>query len=165
MFRYNAESTVSPDGKKIIFTSTRDKDLELYVLIFRVLSVITTPHPLIVFFRYTMDIDGKNVERITYTPGYDGGAYFSFNSKMITWRYVIYSTCMLILTFRANRPRGGNLTDYLNLLQLGLVRPENMQIYVMDMDTRQITQLTNNDATNFAPFFLPDDSGKDLTLV
>jgi Tol biopolymer transport system component len=34
-----------------------------------------------------------------------------------------------------------------------------MQLYVMDLETRTITQLTDNKATNFAPFFLPDDSG------
>ena len=33
-----------------------------------------------------MDTDGKNIRRITYTPGYDGGAYFSFSGKQITWR-------------------------------------------------------------------------------
>lgn len=61
---YNAESTVSPDGKRVIFTSTRDGDLELY----------------------TMNLDGSDVRRMTYTPGYDGGAYFSFNNQMMVWR-------------------------------------------------------------------------------
>lgn len=73
---YDAESTVSPDGtrasaffinslgKKVIFTSTRDGDLDLY----------------------TMNLDGSDIRRMTYTPGYDGGAYFSFNNKMMVWR-------------------------------------------------------------------------------
>lgn len=61
---YDAEATVSPDGKKIIFTSDRDGDLELYA----------------------MDIDGKNVKRLTNSPGYDGGAYFSPDSRQITFR-------------------------------------------------------------------------------
>ena len=29
---YNAESTLSPDGKRIVFTSTRDGDIELYTM-------------------------------------------------------------------------------------------------------------------------------------
>ena len=61
---YDAEATVSPDGKKIIFTSERDGDLELY----------------------SMDIDGKNIKRLTNEPGYDGGAFFSPDSKMIVYR-------------------------------------------------------------------------------
>lgn len=61
---YDAEATVSPDGKKIVFTSERDGDLDIY----------------------TMDIDGKNVKRLTDEIGYDGGAFFSPDSKMIVYR-------------------------------------------------------------------------------
>ncbi len=61
---YNAESTVSPDGKRIIFTSDKDGDLELY----------------------SMNTDGGDVKRLTHRTGYDGGAYFSPDSKRIVWR-------------------------------------------------------------------------------
>ena len=61
---YNAEGTLSPDGKTIIFTSTRDGDLDLY----------------------TMNVDGTNVRRITSRVGYDGGAFFSPDGKLIVWR-------------------------------------------------------------------------------
>lgn len=61
---YDAEATVSPNGKKIVFTSERDGDLELY----------------------SMDIDGKNVKRLTNEVGYDGGAFYSPDSKMIVYR-------------------------------------------------------------------------------
>ena len=61
---YDAEATVSPNGKKIIFTSMRDGDLDLYV----------------------MDKNGKNVKRLTTELGYDGGAFFSPDSKQIVYR-------------------------------------------------------------------------------
>ena len=61
---YDAEATVSPDGKKIVFTSTRSGDLELY----------------------TMDIDGSNVKQVTSGLGYDGGAFFSPDSKQLVFR-------------------------------------------------------------------------------
>ncbi len=61
---YDAEATISPDGKKIIFTSTRNGDLDLY----------------------TMNIDGSDVRQITHELGYDGGAWFSPDSKKIVWR-------------------------------------------------------------------------------
>jgi len=61
---YDAEATVSPDGKKIVFTSTRSGDLELY----------------------TMNIDGSDVKQITNGLGYDGGAFFSPDSKKLVFR-------------------------------------------------------------------------------
>jgi TolB protein len=61
---YDAEATISPDGKKIIFTSMRDGDLDLYV----------------------MDTNGKNVKRLTTELGYDGGAFFSPDSRQIVYR-------------------------------------------------------------------------------
>ena len=61
---YDAENTVSPDGKKIVFTSTRDGDLDLY----------------------DMNVDGTQQRRLTNTLGYDGGAFHSQDSQWIVWR-------------------------------------------------------------------------------
>jgi Tol biopolymer transport system component len=61
---YDAEATVSPDGRTIVFTSVRDGDLEIY----------------------TMDADGANVRRLTHEPGYDGGPFFSPDGKRIVYR-------------------------------------------------------------------------------
>jgi TolB protein len=61
---YDAEATVSPDGKRIVFTSMRDGDLDLY----------------------SMDLDGKNVKRLTDAIGYDGGAFYSPDSQWICYR-------------------------------------------------------------------------------
>jgi Tol biopolymer transport system component len=61
---YDAEATVSPKGDKIVFTSTRNGDLDLY----------------------TMNIDGSNVKQITNELGYDGGAFFSPDGTKIVFR-------------------------------------------------------------------------------
>ncbi len=61
---YNAETTASADGKRLIFTSTRDGDIDLY----------------------TMNSDGTDARRITNRLGYDGGGVFSPDGKLITWR-------------------------------------------------------------------------------
>ena len=61
---YDAEATVSPKGDKIVFTSTRSGDLELY----------------------TMNIDGSNVKQITNELGYDGGAFFSPDGTKLIFR-------------------------------------------------------------------------------
>src|SRR5579863_4216411 len=61
---YTAEGTLSPDGKRIVFTSLKDGDLELY----------------------TMNVDGTDIRRLTHTLGYDGGAWFSPDGNKIVYR-------------------------------------------------------------------------------
>ena len=61
---YDAEATWCHQGGKIIFTSMRDGDLDLY----------------------EMDEQGNVTRRLTNTPGYDGGAFYSADCKEIVWR-------------------------------------------------------------------------------
>ena len=61
---YDAEATISPDGKTMVFTSTRDGDIELY----------------------TMNLKTGKTKRITNQLGYDGGAWFSPDGKKLIWR-------------------------------------------------------------------------------
>ncbi len=61
---YDAEATISPDGRTIVFTSVRDGDLDIY----------------------TMNVDGSNVRRLTDAVGYDGGAFYSHDGSMIVYR-------------------------------------------------------------------------------
>ncbi len=115
---YDAECTVSPDGKKIIFTSSRDGDLELY----------------------EMNIDGTNQKRITFDNGYDGGAFYSNDGKQII--------------YRAHHPisiEDKKLGE--DLLSKELVKPSQMELFIMNSDGSNKRQLTNNGAANFAPYF------------
>lgn len=61
---YDAEATLSPDGKKMIYTSDKDGDIELYI----------------------MDLKSGIEKRITHIKGYDGGAWFSPDGKKLIWR-------------------------------------------------------------------------------
>jgi len=61
---YDAEGTLSPDGRTIVFTSLRDGDLDIY----------------------TIGVDGSNLRRLTTTLGYDGGPFFSPDGKLIVYR-------------------------------------------------------------------------------
>jgi Tol biopolymer transport system component len=61
---YDAEATLSPDGRTIVFTSMRDGDLDIY----------------------TMRTDGSHVRRLTNQLGYDGGPFFSHDGKRIVYR-------------------------------------------------------------------------------
>lgn len=94
---------------------------------------------------YRMDADGKNVKRLTDQPGYDGGAFFNADCTKIVWR--------------ASRPRPGKeLDDFKRLLSQNLVRPSKLELYVMNADGSDQTQITYLDAASFAPFWHP--SGK-----
>jgi TolB protein len=118
---YNAESTITRDGKKIVFTSTRNGDLDIY----------------------TMNADGSHIRQLTHELGYDGGPFWSYDGKKIV--------------YRAEHPKAPQeIADYKDLLAKGLIRPGNLEIWVMDADGKNKHQVTHNGAANFAPYFLPD---------
>ena len=61
---YDAEATVSPDGRYIVYTSTRGGDLDLW--------------------RY--DLVTRQHLQLTHMLGYDGGAFFSPDGRQIVYR-------------------------------------------------------------------------------
>lgn len=91
---------------------------------------------------HVMDADGANVRRLTDEPGYDGGPFFSWDGRFIV--------------FRAARPTGAALDEYRALLGRSLVRPRQLEIYVMRADGSGVRQVTRNGAANFAPFLHPN---------
>lgn len=117
---YDAEATASPDGKYIVFTSTRSGDLELW--------------------RY--EIETGKLLQLTNTLGYDGGAFFSADSKHIVWR--------------ASRPHGEDADTYKKLLSEGFVEPKALDIYIADIDGKNVKQITDLPGANWAPFFHPN---------
>lgn len=61
---YDAEATISPMGDRIVFTSTRNGDIDLY----------------------SMNLDGTDIKQLTDELGYDGGAFYSSDGKKIVYR-------------------------------------------------------------------------------
>jgi Tol biopolymer transport system component len=117
---YDAEAVVSPDGSKIVFTSTRNGDLDLYI----------------------MDVDGSNVVQVTDELGYDGGAFFSPDGSK--------------LVFRSSRPKTEEeISRYKELLAQGLVEPTDMEIYTVNIDGTELTQITDLGKANWAPYYHP----------
>ena len=172
---YDAEAVVSPDGKYIVFTSTRSGDLELW----------------------RMDTDGKNLKQLTFGLGYDGGAFFSHDSKKLVFRSsrpqtekdiaeykqllkenLVAPTNMEIYTMNID---GSNLKQVTNLGKANwspyfhpsdkkIVFSSNhhstkgydFQIYSVDLDGKNLTQLTYESEFNAFPMFSPD--GKKLVF-
>ena len=118
---YNAEATISRDGRRVVFTSTRNGDLDIY----------------------SMDADGSNVRQLTRELGYDGGPFWSYDGTKIV--------------YRAEHPQTpAQIRDYTGLLARGLIRPGNLELWVMNADGSGKRQVTHNGAANFAPYWLPD---------
>ena len=118
---YTAEGVLSPDGKKIVFTSLKDGDLDIYV----------------------MNADGTNVRQLTHTLGYDGGPWWSPDGKTIA--------------YRANHPTSEkDVADYKTLIAQRLVRPNKMELWLMDADGGNQRQITHLGGASFGPSWTPD---------
>ena len=82
-------------------------------------------------------------KRLTTTPGYDGGAFFSRDGKKMVWR--------------ANHPAAGaGLDRYTELLGQDLTAPMKMELFVANSDGSDSKQITNFGCASFAPQFTPD---------
>jgi len=76
---YIAETTISPDGKFMVFTGNFEGDLEIY----------------------RAKLDGTDVRRLTSEVGYDGGPFVSWDGKKIVYRRQAEDTPERIAEYRA----------------------------------------------------------------
>lgn len=172
---YDAEAVVSPDGKKIAFTSVRSGDLEIY----------------------TMDIDGSNLKQVTNGLGYDGGCFFSHDSKKLVFRSsrpktdqeikeykdllaenLVMPTNMEIYTCNVD---GSDLKQITHLGKANwapffhpsdkkiifssnhhATRGYDFQLYMINVDGTGLKQITYESEFNAFPMFSPD--GKKLVF-
>lgn len=167
---YNAEATASPDGSRVIFTSTMDGDIELY----------------------TMNVDGTDVRRITHRVGYDGGAFFSPDGSKIVWRAQYPVTAadsadyQSLLAERMVRPSALEIwvadADGSNARQLTALGGANFapswhpdgqriifssnsvgggrtfELFLINLDGSGLEQVTHSGDFNSFPMFSPDGS-------
>ena len=168
---YDAEATVSPDGKRIVFTSVRDGDLELY----------------------SMTVDGKGVRRLTNQKGYDGGAFYSPDSTQIVYRAhhptqrsdierydklllqgLIEPRALEIMVMAADGSRRRQITsngkanfapyfhpDGKRIIFASNVhdpRGRNFDIYLVNLDGSGLERVTFNDTFDGFPMFSKDGS-------
>jgi len=152
---------VSPDGKKIAFSSNRDGRDEIYVMnsdgsgepqrltVNSVEDVAPSWSPdgrRILFDHvfvqgeesdiYVMDADGSNQINLTRTPGYDSRASFSPDGRRIA--------------FSSNR---------------GSSARQNFDIYVMDRDGNNVIRLTHDPGFENDPVWSPDGTRIAFTRV
>jgi TolB protein len=172
---YSAEATISRDGW-IVFTSTRDGDLELY----------------------KMRLDGSGLVRLTHTPGYDGGAFFSADGTRIVFRASRPADAAELADYRRllaqKLVRPGRLEIYVmnadgsgvrQVTRLGAAsfapffhpdgrrivfasnvgdpKGRNFDLYLVNDDGGGLERITTNDTFDGFPMFSPD--GKTLVFA
>lgn len=125
---YDAEATVSPAGDRMVFTSTRSGDVELW----------------------TANLDGSDLLQVTDAFGYDGGAFYSHGADRLVFRTTEFSSDADV--------RAAEQDEYRRLLDVNLVKPSRMEIYVCSTDGTDRQKITELGGANFAPYFTPDDS-------
>ena len=166
---YDAEGTLSPDGRTIVFTSLREGDLDIY----------------------TMRVDGTHLRRLTRTPGYDGGPFFSPDGKQIVYRawhpQAAQDSADFVTLLRQNLVRptrmdiwvmdadGGHQRQVTNLGGASFApyfhpdgrriifasnyrnpRSRNFDLYLVNLDGTGLEQVTTSPDFDAFPMFAPD---------
>jgi Tol biopolymer transport system component len=167
---YDAEGSFSPDGRKIVFCSIRDA----YPT-----NKLSAPDqkrfendPAFFGEIYTMNADGSDQKRLTHTPGYDGGPFFSPDGKRIVWRHFDESGAIAdIYTMKDVGSDVRRVTDFGCMSWAPYYHPSgkyliftcnklgfsNFELYMVDVDGgRAPVRVTFTDGFDGLPVFSPD---------
>ncbi len=146
---YDAEGSYSPDGSRIVFTSFRDGDAEIYI----------------------MDADGSHPRRITHSKGYDGGPFFSPDGTRIVYRSDRDDNDLLqIYINNAEGTAERALTDNAFVNWGPYFHPDdrriiyatsrhghqNYELYLMDIESGREERITHAEGFDGLPVFGPD---------
>ncbi len=170
---YDAEGSVSPDGKWVVFTSNRraydgsmtESEAERF-----------KHDPAVMLDLYRMKSDGTGVQRLTDVPGYDGGPFFSPDGKRICFRrFGLDGATAEIMTINADGTDPKRLTKLGALSWAPFYHPSgeylifatnihgfaNFELYLVDTDGRcKPVRVTDTAGFDGLPVFSPD--GKQL---
>ncbi|MDP9206344.1 MAG: hypothetical protein M3P12_12975 [Gemmatimonadota bacterium] len=92
---------------------------------------------------YVMNVDGTGLKQLTHQVGYDGGPWWSPDGKQIVYRAYHPSTST-------------DLKAYSDLLSQRLVRPNKMDLWLMNADGSNQRQITHLGAASFGPSWSAD---------
>ena len=166
---YDAEGSYSTDGSKILFASNRDA-------YGRTLSIaenkLLEDDSAYFMDLYVMDADGGNVEQLTFSPGYDGGPFFSPDNKKVLWRrFNPDGNSAEIWTMDIDGSNQRQLTadamvawgpyfhpsgDYI-IYSSNVLGHANFELFMIDpAGLKEPVRVTNTEGTDILPVFSPD---------
>lgn len=168
---YDAEGSYSPDGQWIAFASNRagydknlsEEDKKRFAM-----------DPSYMMDIYIMRADGKEVRRLTTSPGYDGGPFFSPDGKRITFRrFTADGKTAEVFTMNIDGTDQKQITrlkmmswapyyhpsgDYL-IFATNVHGHANFELYIVDTEGRRApVRVTDLPGFDGLPVFTPDGS-------
>ena len=165
---YDAEGSYSPDGGTIVFASNRaayeDEEANAEKLAI---------DPSFFIDLYACDADGSNVRRLTDTPGYDGGPFFSPDGSRICWRrFSEDGATAEIYTAETDGSDVRRLTETGAMSWAPFYHPSgeyliyttnihgfgNFELYLVDADGGDPVRVTDAEGFDGLPVFSPDGS-------
>ena len=169
--RYDAEATVCPVTGRIVFTSARSNDLEVW----------------------SMEQDGTDLKQLTSHVGYDGGPFYSHDGSKIVYRCAVFDSPaeesaavklleqnvvepkhleIMVMDRDGKNPRQitsngkANFAPYFTPDDKAIVfasnvdeqnpRGRNFEIYRIGLDGKGQERITNNLTFDAFPMFSPD---------
>ena len=170
---YDAEASYSPDGQWIAFASTRDAyNRPLTAAEKKALE----DNPSVFAEIYIMRADGSEQKRLTHSPGYDGGPFFTHDGARIVWRR--FDEHGLIADIYTMKPDGSGvkqITDFGSMSWAPYEHPsgryflfasnklgfENFELYIVDAQgVKEPVRVTYSEGFDGLP--VPSPDGKQL---
>lgn len=167
---YDAEASYSPDGKHIVFCSLRDAYPRSQLSPKELKQLEVDPS----YFGeiYIMNADGSNQIRLTDSPGYDGGPFFTPDGQHIVWRHFTPDGSQAdIYTMRIDGSNVQRLTDFDSMSWAPYFHPSgayvifasnklgfsNFELYLVDAKGRhEPIRVTSTEGFDGLPVFSPD---------
>jgi Tol biopolymer transport system component len=171
---YDAEGSYSPEGNKIVFCSLRDAYPTNKLSAADLKRLESDP----AYFGeiYLMNADGSDQRRLTHSPGYDGGPFFSPDGERIIWRHFEEDGLHAdIFTMKLDGSDVRRLTDFHSMSWAPYFHPsgkyviftsntlgfDNFELYLVDADGLHApVRITFTPGFDGLPVFSPD--GKKL---
>ena len=151
---YDAESSFSPDGNKILFGRQIDGKMDLWV----------------------MEPDGNNQRQVTFTAEWqEGGAFYLHDNETIifrAWKIADQKKRGMPMTIFTIKDDGTGLKQITHddgtnwapfpspngkyFVFVKVLPPHNYEVFLMSLETGEQTRLTYNDAFDGFPVLSPD---------
>lgn len=167
---YDAEGSYSPDGRLVVFCSLRDAYPTNRLSTADVHRAAMDPS----YFGeiYLMNADGSNPRRLTHTPGYDGGPFFSADGQRIVWRrFDAKGSTADVYTMALDGSDPRRLTDFGSMSWAPYFHPSgdyvvftsnklgfgNFELFIVDaLGVKEPVRITHTDGFDGLPVFSPD---------